>query len=105
MKKRHVIVVWSDDATHDLGYGMAEPNYPNGMPKNLAELTAWWGDVQNPGYMDANAKRLLLFTPDYPYWSDIAKNWDNVLHFPSEAGQGLAEIDYRVIIDAISNTI
>lgn len=105
LKKRQVIVVWSDDATHDLGYAKAEPNYPKGMAKDMAELTAWWGDVQTPGYIDPNAKRLLLFTPDLPSWNYISQNWDNVLHFPSEAGKGLGELDYRQIIDAISNTI
>lgn len=105
MKKRQVIVVWSDEATHDLGFGSASPYYPRGMAENMRELSAWWGDRQQPGYMDNNAKRLLLFTPDLPGWSTISQNWDNVLHFPSEAGDGLSSVEYNQIIDAISNTI
>lgn len=47
----------------------------------------------------------LMFAPDAEYWNTISDNWDNTIHFPSEAGNGLSEIDYHQIIDAISNTI
>ena len=57
------------------------------------------------GYMDQSAKRLLLFAPDVPYWSTISDNWDNVIHFPSRAGEGLQEVDYSQIVDTISNSI
>lgn len=105
MKKRQVIVVWTDANTHELGYGSAVPNYPKNMAKNMSELTAWWGDCQNRGFIDQNAKRLLLFAPDEPHWSTISNSWDNVIHFPSVAGRGLNEFDYKQIIDSISNTI
>lgn len=105
MKKRQVIVVWSDASTHELGFGKDVENYPKNMAKNLGELTAWWGDRQNPGYMNQQAKRLLLYTPDEPGWSFISENWDNVLHFPSEAGEGLSEVDYGQILETIANTI
>ena len=105
MKKRHVIVVWTDASTHELGFGSAEPNYPKNMAANFNELTAWWGDCQNKGFINQSAKRLLLFAPNEPYWTTISDNWDNVIHFPSKAGKGLKEIDYRQIIDSISNTI
>lgn len=105
MKKRHVIVVWTDANTHALGFGKSAGNYPKNMAKDFNELTAWWGDCQNKGYIDQNAKRLLLFAPDEPYWNTISNTWDNVIHFPSAAGEGLNEFDYKQIIDSISNTI
>ena len=105
MKKRQVIVVWTDADTHELGFGSSEANYPRGMARDFGELTAWWGDVQNRGFIDPRAKRLLLFAPNAPYWSTISDTWDNVIHFPSAAGKGLGEFDYKQIIDAISNTI
>ena len=58
-----------------------------------------------PGIMDNNAKRLLIYAPNMPYWSTISDNWDNVLHFPSEAGNGLKGLEYREILDAIANSI
>jgi len=105
MKKRQVIVVWTDDATHPLGYGRSSEFYPNGMANDINELTAWWGSAQQKGFIDNNAKRLLLFAPDAPDWSVISRNWDNVLHFPSAAGEGLSEYEYDQIIDTISSTI
>ncbi len=106
MKKRQVIVVWTDAATHPLGFGAKSSFYPNGMARDLAELTQWWsGGVQQNGFIDSNAKRLLLFAPDVPDWNIISQNWDNVLHFPSEAGEGLAEVEYDEIINVISNSI
>lgn len=105
MKKRQVIVVWTDAATHHLGFGASMPNYPQGMAKDFDELTHWWGDVQNKGFVNQQAKRLMLFAPDAPFWNTISDTWDNVIHFPSVAGRGLGEFDYEQIIDSISNTI
>lgn len=105
MKKRQVIVVWTDAETHELGFGNKSSYYPKGMAKDITELASWWGGGQQKGYMDNNAKRLLLFAPDLPGWSIISRNWDNVLHFPSKAGDGLSSLEYGQIIDTISNTI
>ena len=86
-------------------YGKSSGYYPNGMAESFGELSSWWGNKQMPGYMNQSAKRLLMFAPDAEYWNTISDNWDNTIHFPSEAGNGLSEIDYHQIIDAISNTI
>ena len=105
MKRRQVIVVWTDAPTHNIGEGKKVYNYPTKMAKDFSELTAWWGDSANEGFINQNAKRLLLFAPDAPYWNTVSDTWDNVIHFPSVAGAGLGEFDYQQIIDAISNTI
>ena len=65
-KKRHVIVVWTDAGTHDLGYGKKSAYYPNGMPKNMSELNDWWDE------MNENAKRLILFAPDETHWGSLS---------------------------------
>lgn len=105
MKKRQVIIVWTDATTHELGFGSRMPNYPEGMAKTFDELTHWWGDVQNRGFIDQRAKRLLLFAPDGPHWNTISDTWDNVIHFPSAAGRGLGEFDYDAILGSIAQTI
>ena len=107
IKKRHVIVVWSDAPTHEIGYGRRVPSYPKNMAKSFPELSSWWGDRGSgaAAVMNQSAKRLLLFAPDSRDWNRISDNWDNVIHCPSVAGNGLNELDYRQIIDAISNTI
>lgn len=98
-KKRHVIVVWTDAATHEIGHGRGSRYYPNGMPCDMSELNDWWED------MNENAKRLIMFAPNEPYWEYISKNWDNVIHFPSVAGNGLAEKSYSEILNAIANSV
>lgn len=103
-KKRQVIVVWSDAPTHPLGFGIESRYYPKGMARNFAELTEWWTNPQG-GYVTKQAKRLVLYTPDGEGWSDVIRNWDNVVHFPSQAGQGLMEVDYSEILDAIVRSI
>ena len=99
-KQRHVIVVWSDAGTRELGFGRAAPNYPKGMPANMSELTDWWET-----YMRQNSKRLLLFTPNEPGWSHISDYWDNVVHYPSVTGNGLAEQNYQEILNIVANSV
>jgi len=55
--------------------------------------------------MDQAAKRLILFAPDMPGWNQVADNWDKVLHYPSDAGNGLHDFEYSQIISIISNSI
>ena len=104
-KKRQIIVVWTDASNHELGYGRSQRDYPQKMAKDFSELTSWWGNSQMEGYIDQSAKRLILFAPEASYWSEVADNWENVIHCPSQAGKGVAELDYHQIIDTISNTI
>lgn len=104
-KRRHIIILWSDDGTHALGFGKRAENYPPKMARDFEELTEWWGDANQPGLMDNNAKRLLIYAPEKKYWSTISDSWDNVIHFPSEAGKGLQGLEYEEILDAIANSI
>ena len=99
-KKRQVIVVWTDAGTHELGFGSSSASYPQGMPKNMTELSDWWDDYMNPNY-----KRLVIFAPDEPGWNYISANWDNTIHFPSAAGNGLAERNYEDILNVLGNSI
>ncbi|MBQ3214616.1 MAG: VWA domain-containing protein [Oscillospiraceae bacterium] len=96
---RQVIVVWTDAGTHELGYGRRSKYYPNGMPQNMSELNDWWDG------MNSNSKRLVLFAPDENGWSYISQNWDNTVHIPSAAGNGLAEKSYNEILNAIANSV
>lgn len=99
-KKRQVIVVWTDAGTHPLRFSSAAANYPNGMPRDMAELSDWWDEYMHPNY-----KRLVIFAPDEEGWSYISQNWDNVVHFPSVAGNGLAERSYSDILNVLGNSI
>jgi len=106
VKRRHVIVVWSDASTHPLGYAARSPHYPSGMPKTFEELTLWWGDKASQGeYMDQRSKRLLLFTPNAAGWNRIINEWDNIIHVPSASGEGLRDVDDDTILSSIANSI
>ena len=98
-KKRHVIVVWTDADTHEIGFGKKSEFYPSGMPQSMSELNDWWDE------MNENSKRLIMFAPDENYWNYISNNWENVVHFPSVAGNGLAETSYGEILSAIANSV
>jgi len=114
IKKRHVIVLWTDAPAHELGYGSSAANYPANMASNFEELTMWWGDMQNGGYMDQHAKRLMMFAPaEYregrdtfqTHWNMISNSWDNTILAPVTSERGLEEWQYDEILSAICNTI
>ena len=110
-KRRHVIVVWTDAGTHDIGFGRDPGNggyvgdqvrnnaahYPRGMARSFEELSQWWGCGQGEGVMDRSA-RLLIYAPMKDYWTTIAELWDNAIMFPSQAGKGLEETTYNEIL-------
>ena len=105
-KNRHIIVLWTDEAPHALGFGKDSPRYPRGMAKSFDELTAWWGDGSTPGFMpQQDSKRLILFAPDAGWWSRVADQWDNSIFYPSKAGDGLQDVDYQTILSCIAQSI
>lgn len=103
-KGRQIIVLWTDTTAHPLERNLAAKpaNYPAGMPQNFDALTDLWGDST---YIDEKPKRLILYAPDENPWSVISEHWDNVIHYPSQAGKGLEELDYKTILDTIANSI
>lgn len=104
IKRRHIIALWSDAPTHPVGHASAAPWYPKGMAKDFQELGLWWEDEQLGGLMDQNAKRLLLFAPDAPEWSRVSSEWAQVIHVQT-VSEGLEELEYQQVIDAVCNTI
>lgn len=104
-KRRQIIVVYSDASTHPMDHEISKSasNYPANMPADFNELTDQW-DGQS-GTMSMAAKRLLLFVPDSASWTDIGTHWNNTIHYPSQAGKGLEEVDYETILSAIVNSI
>lgn len=106
IKKRQIIVVWSDAATHGLGYGKVTAGYPQKMAADFDELTRWWGGRELPGgYIDNDAKRLVLFTPEAQAWTTVVNTWNNVYHIPTAEGEGVREQGYAQMIETITNTI
>jgi hypothetical protein len=102
-RRRQVIVVWTDQPAHPLDPSVVPADLSSRVPADFSALTDAWEDEQ--GLMGSSSKRLILFAPDGPGWSDISAVWENVVHNPSQAGGGLSEVDYGTIIDSIGNSV
>jgi hypothetical protein len=102
-RRRQVIVVWTDQPAHPLTPSNVPADLASRIPADFNALTDAWEDEQ--GRMGSSSKRLILFAPDGPGWSDISAVWENVVHNPSQAGGGLSEVDYGTIIDSIGNSV
>ncbi len=102
-RRRQVIVVWTDQPAQPLDASVLPPDLSARVPADFSALTDAWEDEQ--GRMGSSSKRLILFAPDGPGWSDISGVWENVVHHPSQAGGGLSEVDYGTIIDSIGNSV
>src|SRR5215211_3751256 len=102
-RRRQVIVVWTDQPAQPLNPSVLPPDIASRVPLDFSALTDAWEDEQ--GRMGSSSKRLILFAPDGPGWSDISGVWENVVHHPSQAGGGLSEVDYGTIIDSIGNSV
>ena len=102
-RRRQVIVVWTDQPAQPLDASVLPADLSSRVPADFSALTDVWEDEQGP--MGSSSKRLILFAPDGPGWSDISGVWENVVHHPSQAGGGLSEVDYGTIIDSIGNSV
>jgi hypothetical protein len=102
-RRRQVIVVWTDQPAQTLNASVLPPDVASRVPADFSALTDAWEDEQ--GRMGSSSKRLILFAPDGPGWSDISGVWENVVHHPSQAGGGLSEVDYGTIVDSIGNSV
>ena len=106
VKKRHIVALFTDAPAHELGFGKTEPTYPREyMPGNFGELSAMWGDEDDPGEMDFHAKRLLLFAPDEGAWHSIANGWEQTVMRTVKGDTGLSDVTYQTMLNAISNSI
>jgi hypothetical protein len=102
-RRRQVVVVWTDQPAHPLDPTTLPAELRGRVPADFSALTDLWEDAQGP--LGSSSKRLILFAPDGPGWSDISAVWENVVHNPSQAGGGLSEVDYGTIIDSIGNSV
>jgi hypothetical protein len=102
-RRRQVIVVWTDQPAQSLDAAALPADLSSRVPADFSALTDLWENEQGP--MGSSSKRLILFAPDGPGWSDISGVWENVVHNPSQAGGGLSDVDYGTIIDSIGNSV
>ena len=63
-------MVWTDQPAHPLDPSVVPADLPLRVPADFSALTELWEDEQ--GLMGSSSKRLILFAPDGPGWSDIS---------------------------------
>lgn len=102
-RRRQLLVVYTDASAHPLDKASKPAGYPVDLPKNLNDLTDLWEGQAAP--VSKNAKRLILYAPDAEPWTHIANSWESTVHYASKAGEGLAEVDYKAILNAIANSV
>jgi hypothetical protein len=107
-RRRHVIVIFTDAPAHKLGAAAASAAgyYPQSIAQTEDELFEQWGyQSSQSAVMENGAKRLLIFAPDAEPWQGIADDWNNTIFFPSQAGEGLEELEMDEIIQTISHSL
>ena len=72
-RRRQVIVVWTDQPAQPLNPAVLPPSLRERVPGDFSALTDLWEDAQGP--LGSSSKRLILFAPDGPGWSDISAVW------------------------------
>lgn len=96
---RHIIIVYTDEDACDLGKLSGSAYYPSLMPRDFAQLTSMWMN------MDSKSKELILFAPKSgQWWHRIDAEWDNVIH-KVEVESGLSGNRYQNILEAIGDSI
>lgn len=95
-KKRHIVVMFTDAPALELGERAESPNYPEDMPKNLAELGAWWQstDQNFKSSYDRNSGRLVVYAPNaYPWTAEGVGLWNRTVLTEIKPDKGLEELD------------
>lgn len=122
--RRHIIAVFTDAPTHELGYGKDCDLYPRNMPANFEELTMMWGNqVSHAGSMEYQAKRLIMFLPEIDMLPEndgwrrivrgrknsngdiIEKPWENMDLIQLRPGDGFDGVNFQRILDRIVNSV
>ena len=85
-RRRQVIVIWTDSPAQTLSPSVLPPDIAARVPADFSALTDAWEDEQ--GRMGSSSKRLIVFAPDGPGWSDISGVWENVVHHPHRPAVG-----------------
>ena len=123
-KRRHIIVLFTDAPTHELGYGKDCNLYPQNMPKDFSELTYMWGNqIRHPGTMEYKAKRLIMFAPEMSElppddgWRRIVEGrknsngeiierpWDLLDLIEINPNDEFKDVDFQRILDRIVNSV
>ncbi len=97
--RRHIILVFTDAPALKLGERASAASYPEGMPKDLAQLYAWWegADQTLTSTYQKNAGRLVAFVPVAYPWVDM-QYWNRFWPiFADSVGTGCSNVSINEI--------
>lgn len=98
VKRRHMILVYTDSEALPLGKRADCPGYPAGMPADLKEMQSWWeGDVPCENF-STRSSGLIAFAPNVYPWSDLCC-FNRYCPAYSKAGTDISEIDFINVFD------
>lgn len=109
-KRRHIIVMYTDASAHPLEKAQTMDDkikkyYPENMPGSLIELIEMWNNPSSDSALTNLSQRLILFAPSHEIWDEVAALCVNTIYKPSQAGNGLEEIEYKEIINCIVKSV
>lgn len=94
-RRRHVIIMITNAPAHSLQYRSDCEGYPEGMPKDLAELGDWWEDV------DRWYQRILItFAPNVSPWTHM-EGWSRYWFTPDYVDKGFSEFEIADIFSMV----
>jgi len=99
MRRRQVVIVYTDEPSVPLGEKRGSSYYPSGLPSSFGALKVLWDA------MDGHKKRLILFAPDTVPWTDISTSWDAVYHEKDDLSSVLTGRGYNKIIKSICESL
>ena len=110
-KRMHYIVLFTNSGACKLEKShIPTTYYPSYVPYSFEGLSKMWLSPKKTQWIDGKwtkiklgqaAKRLMLFAPQLYPWPNIFESWDQVVYNPSKAGEGLDDVSYYDIINAI----
>lgn len=101
-RNRDIIVMFSDKEAFPLQMDKDFPYYPEGMPKDLAELSEWWeGEIDLNNSYKAKYGRLVAFVPNRYPWNEIG-SWNR--YWPTYIVDENKEFDFQEVIDLLTGS-
>lgn len=106
MKRRHVILLFTDASAVPLGDRMGCRNYPSDLPKSLEELAEMWEGCSQyfASNYESKAGRFIGFVPKKYPWTDMERSWKRAwFHFTDSTG--LKDINTSQIVDLLTRSV
>ena len=101
-RRRHIVLLFTDSGALPLGARADCPGYPDGMPKDLAQLGSWWEgtDPSFEGTYQPRAGRLIAVVPHTEPWTEL-QAWNRYWPCFTKAGMDLSDEDMECLIDML----